>query len=172
MKKINVINEKWFRNQPLGDVVALGVAHLGIPLTSFDGKEEIAKRALCRQRFNELVKAGHVQYKQDFEIHADENVGGNPFAPKRGVAATKKKSVPLSALTGKYAVHICRLRAGDNDKRWELWRHIVQHKDFESLLKTYKDTYGDQEFKSTGLARFTAPQFAAWALRCGWITKV
>jgi hypothetical protein len=172
MKFVKIVNEQWFKTASLEEVTAVGIGHLGIPAPQIIAKDdEGQKRNLVKQVFKQKVKAGEFDFGAEFDIHTDEPQA-NPF--KVAVkGAGVKKSVAVSTLKGNYSVNKCRLRAPDNDLRWELWQILTKHKDFESLNAAYVEKYGkDAKFPTKGSCTFTAMEFAAWAVRCSWIVVV
>lgn len=164
-KTIIVVNEKWFSTAPIEDVMSLGLRVLDIPVANMDGKDEKGQRTIVRQVFKQREE---FDFGQEFEI---TELNSNPFK-KKGVMAKKTPRVPINELNGPYKVVKCRMRAPDNDPRWELWGDVATHKTFEELFALFDEKYHGKRFSSTGTATFSAKEFAQWSLKCGWIIKV
>jgi hypothetical protein len=170
MKTIKVVNEAWFSTAPLADIVDLGMREFDIDPIRFDKKDERQKRALVRQVF----KQRDLKYGAEFEL--DEKAGkANPFARKSSVKLPKER-MSVSNLKGQYRVVKCRMRANDNDEKWNLWLIVAQNTDFETCLAKLHEKYADRgpnpKFNSSGALQFTLESFVAWAVTCGWIVRV
>lgn len=168
MKIIKVINEKWFTTCPLSDIVDLGLREFDIPPTAFEKKDERQKRALVRQVF----KQRELSYGTEFEV--DEKAAAvNPFARKVTIPGVKKPRMSTANLKGQYRVVKCRLRAPDNDERWNMWGIIATNTDYEKCLAKLHEHYGEKNsFGTTGTMMFSLESFVAWATTCGWIVRV
>jgi hypothetical protein len=167
MKIIKITNEAWFSTAPLADIVDLGMREFDIDPARFDKKDERQKRALVRQVF----KQRDLQYGATFELD-EQAAKANPFARKSSVKLPKQR-MSVSNLKGQYRVHKCRMRAADNDEKWNLWLIVAQNSDFETCLAKLHEKYGENpKFNSSGALQFTLESFVAWAVTCGWVVRV
>lgn len=168
MKVIKVINEAWFTTAPLADIVDVGMREFDIDPTKFAKKDERQKRALVRQVF----KQRDLAYGTEFEID-EKAAAANPFARKVNIPGMKKPRMSVSNLKGQYRVVKCRMRAADNDEKWNIWLIVAQNTDFEVCLAKLHEKYGERNsFPSSGAMMFTLESFVAWAVTCGWIVRV
>jgi hypothetical protein len=159
MKKIRVINSRWFKTAEFSDIKMLGIKHLHIPADKFLSRQnENFKRVLVR-----MVYEKQFEYGLEFEIQEISN----PFGiPKRKRAAT-------NILSGEYQVLNVRLRAPKDDIRWEMVKVLKGNTTFEAASAEFASQYGSNiKFKSTGKLEFDFKGFMAWAEKCGWIITV
>ena len=165
-KKIVVVNEKWFTTAPIEDIMSLGLRVLEVPVANLDGKDEKGQRTLIRQVFKQREE---FDFGQEFEV---TELNSNPFK-KKGAAMNKRTPrTPMGDMSGPYKVVKCRLRASENDERWNVWGIIARSTSFEECFAALSEKYGDQKLGTKGAMTFEPKRFVQWSLKCGWIIKV
>ena len=156
MKKIRVINNRWFKTAEFHEVKMLGIKHLNIPADRFITKQnENFKRVMVRMQYDRMF-----EYGKEFEIQEISNPFGVP----------KRRRSTATALSGEYTFVKNGLRAQKDDIRWEMMKVLKNNTTFEAANAEFASQYGSNiKFKSTGKLEFDFRSFMAWAEKCGWI---